>query len=72
MLVLFKIIQSKKIEGGTESVKLQSARTVSANSPWNPGYSHKYESLLHYQFWNVFYLGSTLYKSCLLIILINK
>ena len=37
MLVLFKIIQSKKIEGGTESVKLQSARTVSADSPWNPG-----------------------------------
>ena len=34
MLVLFKIIQSKKIEGGTESVRLQSALRGQSVEPW--------------------------------------
>ena len=34
ILVLFKIIQSKKIEGGTESVKLQSAFRGQSVEPW--------------------------------------
>ena len=69
MLVLFKIIQSKKIEGGTESVKLQSgtdSHRGQSVEPWltnmNPFYTTSFGM----------FLGSTLYKSCLLIILINK
>ena len=67
IFILFKIIQSKKIEGGTESVKLQSALRGQSVEPW-----------LQSQIWipftlpflECYYLGSTLYN--ILIILINK